>query len=273
MYPCCMRPQSMSVQLWQYVGLWKVFLLKLCPWLAGVSAETDAMIPDPPRHRSRQILTVKLRRARRASTYYILHANHYVISKPYANIALLQPEARVRHFCCCFNFFFFVNDRSYMPEAHFRIRKSLLPRHLVVLALALSLSHSTVTSRLLTADGHITRENTLSAQRTRIRQTNRAPIALDTSLLILYSTDIQPHSDQGGRQPPKGTLTPIKICPKNFPLTNLPSQSFLSLSLSFSPLSHPLDFPTSSPSLAKIDTFKGFDDKWGMRSGSLMTPT
>ena len=71
MYPCCMRPQSMSVQLWQYVGLWKVFLLKLCPWLAGVSAETDAMFPDPPRHRSRQILTVKLRGARRASTYYI----------------------------------------------------------------------------------------------------------------------------------------------------------------------------------------------------------
>lgn len=35
-------------------------MLKLCPWLAGVSAEIDAMIPDPPRHRSRQNFTVKL---------------------------------------------------------------------------------------------------------------------------------------------------------------------------------------------------------------------
>lgn len=59
-YPCCNNPHNMSVQWWQYVGLWKVFLLKLCPWLAGVSAENDAMIPDPARHRSRQIFTVKL---------------------------------------------------------------------------------------------------------------------------------------------------------------------------------------------------------------------
>ena len=30
-HPCPMSPQSISVQWWQYVGLWKVFLLKKCP--------------------------------------------------------------------------------------------------------------------------------------------------------------------------------------------------------------------------------------------------
>lgn len=58
MKPCWMRPQSMSLQWWQYVGLWKVFLQKLCPCAAGgcsVEPATDAMSPS---HRSRQIFTV-----------------------------------------------------------------------------------------------------------------------------------------------------------------------------------------------------------------------
>lgn len=67
MYPCWIKPHSMSVQWWQYVGLWKVFFVKLCPWLAGVSAD-DAMIPDPPRHFSRQNFTVK---SHLAHSYYI----------------------------------------------------------------------------------------------------------------------------------------------------------------------------------------------------------
>lgn len=60
MKPCCMRPHSMSPQWWQYVGLWKVFLPKLCPCAAGgcsVGPATDAMTPT---HRSRQIFTVNL---------------------------------------------------------------------------------------------------------------------------------------------------------------------------------------------------------------------
>ena len=31
-YPWPIRPHSMSVQWWQYVGLWKDFLTKKCPW-------------------------------------------------------------------------------------------------------------------------------------------------------------------------------------------------------------------------------------------------
>lgn len=58
MKPCWMRPHSMSLQWWQYVGLWKVFLQKLCPCAAGgcsVEPATDAISPS---HRSRQIFTV-----------------------------------------------------------------------------------------------------------------------------------------------------------------------------------------------------------------------
>lgn len=60
MKPCWMRPHSMSPQWWQYVGLWKVFLPKLCPCAAGgcsAGPATDAMTP-PTTHRSRQIFTV-----------------------------------------------------------------------------------------------------------------------------------------------------------------------------------------------------------------------
>lgn len=31
MYPCPISPQSKSEQWWQYVGLWNVFLPKVCP--------------------------------------------------------------------------------------------------------------------------------------------------------------------------------------------------------------------------------------------------
>lgn len=37
--PCCMRPQSMSPQWWQYVGLWKVFFRKAWPSAATLHAD------------------------------------------------------------------------------------------------------------------------------------------------------------------------------------------------------------------------------------------
>lgn len=48
MDPCCMSPQSMSVQLWQYVGRWKVFLTKLCPRFVVFS--TAAIVWSPAGH-------------------------------------------------------------------------------------------------------------------------------------------------------------------------------------------------------------------------------
>lgn len=48
MDPCCISPQSMSVQLWQYVGRWKVFLTKLCPRFVVFS--TAAIVWSPAGH-------------------------------------------------------------------------------------------------------------------------------------------------------------------------------------------------------------------------------
>lgn len=67
MKPCWMRPHSMSLQWWQYVGLWKVFLQKLWPCAASgwsVEPATDAISPIP---RSRQIFTVN---SHLAQAYY-----------------------------------------------------------------------------------------------------------------------------------------------------------------------------------------------------------
>jgi len=78
MFSCCMI-QMNSIQWWHSIGLWNVFLMKLCPFLDGIQAEPDAMVLVSPRKRSCQIFTVKLCKTRRTMT--ILHVQCNAVLK------------------------------------------------------------------------------------------------------------------------------------------------------------------------------------------------